>query len=89
MVASPKLRIWRLLASTAIGSRDPTLQELIHTVARSFASYIRWSDHFVWDGPELKASTAIGRVTIAVLFINDPELIVLRRALQQVGVFSA
>lgn len=48
----------------------------------------RWSDHFVWDGPELKGSTAIGRVTIAVLFINDPELIVLRRALQEEGVSS-
>ena len=45
-------------------------------------------DHFVWDGPELKGRTQIGRVTILVLFINDPELIALRRALREGGVFG-
>jgi len=35
----------------------------------------KWTEHFVWDGPELKALTQIGRVTIAVLMINDPEVI--------------
>ncbi len=47
-----------------------------------------WTEHFVWDGPELKAPTQIGRVTIAVLMINDPELIALRKALQEEGVFG-
>jgi hypothetical protein len=47
-----------------------------------------WADHFVWDGPELKGRTEMGRVTIAVLFINDPEVIALRRALQEEGVFG-
>jgi hypothetical protein len=42
----------------------------------------------VWDGPKLTGSTAIVRVTIAVLFIDDPELIVLQRALQEEGIFS-
>jgi hypothetical protein len=28
----------------------------------------------MWDGPELKALTQVGRVTILVLLINDPEL---------------
>jgi hypothetical protein len=43
----------------------------------------RWVDHFVWDGPELEGRTQIGRVTILVLFISDPDLIALRRALQE------
>ena len=33
-----------------------------------------------------KAVTALGRVTIAVLLINDPEAVVLREALQNEGV---
>jgi HNH endonuclease len=47
-----------------------------------------WTEHFVWDGPELKALTQIGRVTIAVLMINDPEVIALRKALQEEGAFG-
>ena len=46
-----------------------------------------WAEHFVWDGPELKARTQIGRVTIAVLAINDPEAVAVRKALQDEGVF--
>jgi len=45
-------------------------------------------EHFVWDGPELKALTTIGRATIVVLLINDPEVISLRRALQKEGVLG-
>ena len=44
-------------------------------------------EHFKWDGPELKALTQIGRVTIAVLLINDPETVAVRKALQNEGVF--
>ncbi len=47
-----------------------------------------WTEHFMWDGPELKGRTQIGRVTIAVLFINDPEVISLRRALREERVFG-
>ena len=47
----------------------------------------RWGEHFEWNGPELKPRTAIGRVTIAVLAINDREFIDVRRALQDEGVF--
>jgi len=36
--------------------------------------------HFGWAPPERKRRTQIGRVTILVLFINDPELIALRGA---------
>jgi HNH endonuclease len=47
-----------------------------------------WTEHFMWDGPELKGRTQIGRVTIAVLFINDPEVISLRRTLREERVFG-
>jgi hypothetical protein len=47
-----------------------------------------WADHFVWDGPELKARTQIGQVTIAVLVINDPEVVAVRRALEDEGVLQ-
>jgi hypothetical protein len=47
-----------------------------------------WTEHFMWDGPELKGRTQIGRVTIAVLFINDPEVIGLRKALGEEHVFG-
>jgi hypothetical protein len=41
----------------------------------------------MWDGPELKARTQIERVTIAVLVINDPEVVAVRRAFQDEGRF--
>jgi len=47
-----------------------------------------WTEHFVWNGPELKALTPVGRVTIIVLLINDPEMIALRTALQEEGVLG-
>ena len=63
---------------------DPDTNEIV----RLFHPRIDvWSEHFIWHGPELKARTQIGRVTIAVLEINDPEFIDVRRALQDEGVF--
>jgi HNH endonuclease len=47
----------------------------------------RWAEHFVWDGPELKALTRIGQATILVLLINDPEVVAVRKQLQDEGVF--
>jgi HNH endonuclease len=47
----------------------------------------RWERHFRWAGPELVGRTAIGRVTIAVLEINSPERVLLRRSLIDEGVF--
>ena len=32
----------------------------------------KWSRHFRWEGPYLMGRTAIGRVTIELLRINDP-----------------
>lgn len=46
-----------------------------------------WNHHFRWDGPILIGRTAIGRVTIRVLKLNDPELVEVRAALIAEGVF--
>lgn len=46
-----------------------------------------WAEHFVWNGPELNARTQIGRVTLVVLAINDQDVVSVRKALQEEGVF--
>ncbi|HYI97516.1 MAG TPA: hypothetical protein VEX68_28520 [Bryobacteraceae bacterium] len=46
-----------------------------------------WADHFFWMGAELSARTAVGQVTIQVLFINDPEVMLLRQTLLEEGRF--
>jgi HNH endonuclease len=46
-----------------------------------------WLEHFAWDGPRLLGRTSIGRVTIAVLAINVPYRLEVRRALVAEGVF--
>lgn len=38
----------------------------------------RWSDHFRWDGANMTALTDIGRATVALLRLNDPQRITLR-----------
>jgi hypothetical protein len=47
----------------------------------------RWRRCFQWAGPVLVGRTPIGRVTIQVLCINNPQAIVLRQALIEDGVF--
>jgi hypothetical protein len=47
-----------------------------------------WSEHFEWFGPDLKALTTIGRVTIEVLSINDSEMRSFRAALMEEGLFG-
>ena len=44
-----------------------------------------WSEHFVWNGPELIGQTAIGRTTIDVLNINQPDRLEHRRLLIKAG----
>jgi hypothetical protein len=46
-----------------------------------------WNEHFRWSGDQLKALTQVGRVTIALLQINDPGVVAVRKALQEEGVF--
>lgn len=46
-----------------------------------------WAGHFEWNGPELVGRTAIGRTTIPVLDVNDPDEVMRRSALMEEGVF--
>ena len=45
----------------------------------------KWQRHFRYDGPVLLGLTRVGRATIAVLHINDPDAIGLRQALIESG----
>jgi hypothetical protein len=47
----------------------------------------KWSRHFAWDGPWLRGRTAIGRVTVAVLRINEPFRVAHRQRFMDEGVF--
>ena len=44
-----------------------------------------WADHFRWSGDELLGLTPVGRATVAVLQMNQPDLLILRRLLRQEG----
>ena len=41
-----------------------------------------WTDHFAWEDVAIRPVTPIGWVTIALLRLNDPEVIALREALR-------
>jgi hypothetical protein len=41
----------------------------------------RWNEHFTWDGAILIGRSAVGRATIDVLRINDPDRVEHRRLL--------
>lgn len=47
----------------------------------------RWPYHFRWGGPRVVGRTPIGRVTVAVLAMNDPIRVALREELIDEGVF--
>lgn len=47
----------------------------------------KWARHFRWQGPTLLAKSAVGRVTIMVLALNDPALVEVRSELIAEGVF--
>jgi hypothetical protein len=46
-----------------------------------------WEEHFSWSGVTLTGLSAVGRATIAVLKINDPDYVAVRQALLNEGVF--
>jgi hypothetical protein len=48
---------------------------------------LKWSRHFRWEGPYLLGRTAIGRVTVELLQINDLFRVEVRRALIEEGLF--
>jgi hypothetical protein len=46
-----------------------------------------WAGHFAWDGAVLSGLTPIGRTTIAVLAINEPNAVAVRESLMREGVY--
>ena len=46
-----------------------------------------WNEHFQWNGEIISALTPIGRATIAVLMMNHPDDVEIRRELIAMGVF--
>jgi hypothetical protein len=47
----------------------------------------KWQRHFRWEGVLLVGRTAIGRTTVAVLAMNDGDMIDLRATLREEGAF--
>lgn len=47
----------------------------------------QWQRHFQWREFTIVGKTAVGRATVAVLAMNHPDRMAIRRALQQVGSF--
>jgi HNH endonuclease len=45
-----------------------------------------WSEHFRWSGATLIGNTEIGRATVEVLNVNDPDLVAVRRQLMDEGI---
>ncbi len=47
----------------------------------------KWDRHFRLDGPYLVGRTAVGRTTIVVLAMNDPDAVTARQELIEEGVY--
>lgn len=47
-----------------------------------------WDEHFSWQGAWLHGQTAIGRTTVMVLEMNDPDALLLRELLMLEGIFE-
>jgi hypothetical protein len=47
----------------------------------------KWSRHFRWNGPQLFGRTPIGRATVAVLNIHEPDAVATRAALIAADLF--
>ena len=58
-------------------------------LARQDPRQDKWSEHFQWNAAELAGLTAIGKITIQVLAINDPDFLAVRAALIEEGVIPA
>jgi len=48
-----------------------------------------WTEHFQWENATLFGLTQVGRATIQVLGINDPNAIAVRESLMNEGVYPA
>ena len=49
----------------------------------------KWERHFRWDGPYLVGRTDIGRTTVAVLAMNDADVVRVRRSLIEEGLLPS
>lgn len=67
-----------------IAGRDPVTGEIMRLF---HPRRDQWTEHFAWTKGELAARTVIGRVTIQVLAINDPDFLAVREALIAEGAF--
>src|SRR5437867_3888116 len=47
----------------------------------------KWDRHFRWNGALIAGRTAVGRATVVVLAMNDPDLVAVREALIEEGRF--
>lgn len=67
-----------------IAGRDPNTRRLtpLYNPRRH-----RWGRHFRWNGPSLVGRTPVGRVTVAVLALNDPDPVAVREELIREGRF--
>ena len=67
-----------------IAGHDPATGDLVRLF---HPRQDRWSDHLEWAGAELVGRTPIGRVTIHVLAINDPDFLAVRQVLMEEQAF--
>jgi hypothetical protein len=47
-----------------------------------------WDDHFAWEGAVIVPRTDVGRATIAVLRMNQPNAVAIRQVLMEEGLWS-
>jgi hypothetical protein len=47
-----------------------------------------WAEHFVREGPQIRGLTPIGRVTVHLLNMNDPQRVEVRRVCIAAGLLS-
>ena len=47
-----------------------------------------WDEHFAWDGAAIAPSTDVGRATIAVLRMNQPNAVAIRQVLMSEGLWA-
>jgi HNH endonuclease len=64
-----------------IDARDGRIVRLFHPRRH------KWGAHFRWDGARLIGRTPLGRATVAVLNINEPDAVATRAALIAAGLF--
>lgn len=48
-----------------------------------------WGEHFRLDGASLAGLTGVGRATVQVLAMNEPEFLAVRETLIKEGVYTA